>query len=112
MMCLIIFLFLPVDGFDHVGISLNAEVMDGSRPDMKIRNKSCGFDDLNEGWLNEQPIGKKSYLIETVLVDFLFPLEFFNNNFQNILDRDLFKYNIIENRGNILPPLVANNSSR
>ena len=35
-----------------------------------------------------------------------------NNNFQNILDRDLFKYNIIGNRGNILPPLVANNSSR
>ena len=49
-----------MDGFDHVGISLNAEVMDGSRPDMKMRNKSCGFDDLNEGWLNEQPIGKKS----------------------------------------------------
>ena len=62
MLVLVIFLFLPVEGFDHVEISLSTEVMDASKADMRRRNRSCGFDDLHEGWLNEQPIGMKSTL--------------------------------------------------
>ena len=62
MLVLVILLFLPVEGFDQVEISLSTEVMDGSMADMRRRNRSCGFDDLHEGWLNEQPIGKKSTL--------------------------------------------------
>ena len=61
MLVLVILLFLPVEGFDQVEISLSTEVMDGSM-DVRRRNRSCGFDDLHEGWLNEQPIGMKSTL--------------------------------------------------
>ena len=60
MLNFIIFLFVPVDGFDQVEVSLSSEVIDTARMDMRRRNRSCGFDDQNKGWLNEQPIGKKS----------------------------------------------------
>ena len=88
----IFILLLPVNGYDNIDISVTSEVHD--KTEDFGNNKTCGFDDTHEGWLNEQPI------------------EFFDNNFHNIRDKELFKYNVVGAGDTIHPPWNANNNSR
>ena len=57
------------------------------------RSKKCGFDDVSNEWLNEQP------------------LEFIDSSHNKLEDEDMFKYNLMESRS-LYPPTSANNESR